>query len=144
LLLTFCAAPVLASGGASCEIKDKSLTFEASTTISRGLGGRFTNFKGEGKVLRPGVAADLATLAFEHEHLVHTWISARELKMLVYREREGDKHGYVELTIETKPKPKEESEFRGTYELTVYDTGDNPSAEGKTVKLRGKVTCSVE
>lgn len=62
--------------------------------------------------------------------------------MRVYREREAEPHGYVDMTILTKTKgDPDEGSFDGRYELIVYEVAD---PEGKTRKFPGKVSCTAE
>lgn len=137
------AQPAHATASLSCEVDDTSMALTISGVISRGLGARIMNFAAEGKLKAPGVADDLRALKYEQEHLVHTWLDGKDLKLLVYREREGNRHGYVQITIETKLKPKSDGEYRGRYVAEVHDLPEGAS-EGKTTKLRGAITCSAE
>ena len=49
------------------------------------------------------VADDLRKIGLRGSHLAQYWLDGKELRLLLYREREAAKtHGYVELTILTK------------------------------------------
>ena len=134
-----------ASGGFSCSIDDKAVNFEAGAVVSRGLGEQITNFKAEIDVRAPGTPDDLRKLDLS-EHLTQKWLHGRELKLRMYREREGDKpHGYVELVIQAQRKKNtDDTDYLGHYILTVYDLGTAGNSEGKTITRRGRVTCSGE
>lgn len=75
------------------------------------------------------------------------WLDGEDLRLLLYREREGDKpHGYVELTIETTARPGDDGEgfYDGRYSLSVFDITDENGGEGVTVTREGVVVCSAE
>jgi hypothetical protein len=136
--------PAYATGNFLCEIDDQSLKFTAESAFSHGLGERFMNFGATGTVLLNEAAKDLADLKFDGERLVHHWFAGDNLNLHLYREREGEAaHGYVELIVETKVKPDDETVFEGTYKLQVYDTGTEKDGEALTLKAEGKVSCSV-
>lgn len=136
-------AHAAASGGLSCETDDKAVKFLVESGVTRGMGGPLFNFRGALEVKDKKVAADLRKIEFGQQHVPQYWLDNKSLKLLVYREREGDKpHGYVELTIETKA--VDEGTYNGSYQLTVFDTADDPSAEGKTFEFKGKVGCFAE
>jgi hypothetical protein len=144
LLLSTAAAS--ASGGISCSADDAAAKFELMAGVTRGMGGPVFSFQGDVEILDQTVAEDLRKLSFERSHLAQYWLDGEELRLLLYRERDGDKaHGFVELTIRTKVKGEaDEGVYDGTYELQVFDTGDSSSAEGKTQSFPGTVSCFVE
>ena len=60
------------------------------------------------------------------------------------RPQEGaGKEGYVELIVDTKQNPKDETDFSGTYELIVFRFRGEQDPDGETLKASGKVSCSV-
>ncbi|MFI0847841.1 hypothetical protein [Mesorhizobium sp. IMUNJ 23232] len=142
-LLMAGAVPAFASGGLSCEAEGGSAKIAVESGVTRGMGSPVFNFRGSVVISEKSVAEDLRTTAFTGEHLAQYWLDGEELRLVLYREREGDKpHGYVEITVLTKSHG-DEGGYAGTYDLTAYDgTGDDP--EGKTVKLEGKIGCFVE
>lgn len=132
-----------ASGGLSCETDDKAVKFLVESGVTRGMGGPLFNFRGTLEVKNKKVAADLRKTEFAQQHVAQYWLDGKSLKLLVYREREGDKpHGYVELTIETKT--VDEGIYDGPYRLQVFDMTDDSSGEGKTFEFKGKTSCFVE
>ena len=142
-LLMAGAVPASASGGLSCETEGGPANIVVESGVTRGMGSPVFNFRGSVVISEKSVAEDLRTTAFADEHLAQYWLDGEDLRLVIYREREGDKpHGYVEITVLTKAEG-DEGGYAGTYELTVFDgTGDDP--EGKTVKLDGKIGCFVE
>lgn len=143
LLLLFGAGPALATSGLSCAFKDGNMALEAEGTISRGVGEGFISFGGKLDVLAKNVPDDLRKVALELEHLTQRWLYAKDLKLRLYRERPGSGlHGYVELVVEAKQTPRDEDQYRGTYALTVHHIPAE-GADGKTITLRGRATCSV-
>jgi hypothetical protein len=142
LLLTLAAASAHASAGLSCEASDKAVMLSLEAGISRGVGDDFFSFKGALEILAPGIPKDFRKVAFEKEHLTQRWLDNRNLKLRVYREREAEPHGSVDLVIEAWPrKGSEDIEFRGGYVLTIFDI-PQAGADGKTTTLKGRVTCS--
>lgn len=143
--LLICTHAAFASGGFSCSINDKATNFEAMAAVSRGLGEQIINFKAELEVRVPGTPDDLRKLDLS-EHLTQKWYYDRDLKLRLYRERENEKpHGYVEIVIQARrTKSDDDSDYRGSYVLTVYDVPANGGSEGKTITRRGRVTCSGE
>jgi len=142
-VLSSVAGSALASGGFSCEAKDSAASFLLESGVTHGMGGPSFNFRGTIDITAKDVPDDLRKMSFAQENLAQYWLDGKELRLVVYREREADKpHGYVELTILTKT--TEEGSTEGTYALSVYDVGPEGSAEGKTVEAKGKVGCFVE
>lgn len=135
--------PAFASGGLSCEAEGGAAKITVESGVTRGMGSPVFNFRGSAVISDKAIAEDLRTTAFTDDHLAQYWLDGEDLRLVLYREREGDKpHGYVEITVLTKA-DGDEGGYAGTYELTAYDgTGDDP--EGKTVKLEGKIGCFVE
>lgn len=133
-----------ASGSFNCEADDRSLKFSAEAMFSHGLGEQFTGFKGTLGALLKDAPADFANVELESAHLVHHWFHGKALKLHIYRERTGESpHGYVELVVETKQSSKDETSYSGTYELIVYFLAPRTEADWKTLKAKGKVSCSV-
>jgi hypothetical protein len=131
-----------ASGGLWCDIEDKSVRIAINSGVTRGMGGPIFNFAGKVEVLDKAVPADLQKTEFDSAHVPQYWLDDKELRLLLYREREGDKpHGYVELTILTKA--SDEGSYGGRYMLEVFDT-DNASPEGNSWKFEGEISCGAE
>ncbi len=137
-------APAQASGGLSCEAKDKSLTFSVGSSLSRG-GGMFLNIQADLEIHRTEVPRDLRQLALSGEDITQRWLHGRDLKLRFYRERDNKlPHGYIDLVVEAREAKNDESSYRGSYVLSVYSLPSEQASEGKRVTLRGNVTCSVE
>ena len=144
-VFSMCAGGASASGGINCEAKDKAVSFEVSAGVSRGLGAAIFSFDGKVTIKDKKIASDLVNTKFERDHVAQYWLDGKELRLLLYREREGDKpHGYVELGIETKARPGDDGEgvYDGSYTLSVFDT--SKSGDGVTVTREGRVSCFVE
>lgn len=141
--MSLLGGPALASGGFSCEAKDDAASFLLESGVTHGMGGPAFNFRGTIDITAKDVPDDLRKMSFAQENLAQYWLDGKELRLVVYREREAEKpHGYVELTILTST--TEEGSTEGTYALSVYDVGPEGSAEGRTVEAKGKVGCFVE
>ena len=121
-------------------------SFEVGGGVTRGMGGPLFSFEGELEVAGEDIAADLGKTGFAREHVAQYWLDDEDLRLLLYREREGDKpHGYVELTIETKARGDDgEGFYDGRYELTVFDATQENGGEGVTLNREGDVVCSAE
>lgn len=132
-----------ASGGLDCEADDAKVAFAVHGGVTRGMGGPLFQFNGELTIKDQAVAEDLRKIAFEREHVAQYWFDGDELKLDIYREREGDKpFGSVELIVRTTS-AGDEGGFEGRYELVVYD-GTGEGAEAKEARYDGKVSCGTE
>ena len=133
-----------ASGGLSCEADDRTLTLSIESGVTRGMGSPVFNFRAEATLKLAKTPVDMKTTTFEQANLAQYWLDGKNLRLVLYREREGDKpHGYVEITVLTKAKGEEdEGAYEGTYELTVFDgTGDGDPLQ---LDAKGKVECFAE
>jgi len=147
LLMASACQPAFASGGVHCSADGGGVTIEVGGGVTHGMGGPLFSFEGEVTVAGDGIAADLGKTAFAREHVAQYWLDGEDLRLLLYREREGDKpHGYVELTIQTKARPGDDGEgyYDGRYDLAVFDANEDNGGEGLTVKREGEVACTAE
>jgi hypothetical protein len=140
LALLALSTDALASASLSCSAEDKAIKFSADAVVSRGVGEQMPQFAGEIELLTPNVPQDFRKLALSLEHLTQRWLYGPEAKLRIYHEREGEPHGSVELVVETRQSRRDETEYRGRYELTVTTLGQDSTA--KTLKARGRATCS--
>lgn len=137
------AGPAVASGGLSCGAKDEAVKLTIESGITRGMGSPVFNFRGDIELAEKAISQDLRKMSFEREHLAQYWLDGEELRMVIYREREGDKpHGYVEVTVRTKS--GDEGDYIGQYSVTVFDMTDASGGDGKTYNFTGRATCLVE
>jgi len=137
------AGPAVASGGLSCGAKDEAVKLTIESGVTRGMGSPVFNFRGEIEIANNALEADLRKVTFEREHLAQYWLDGEELRMVVYRERDGDKpHGYVEVTIRTRS--GDEGDYIGQYSVTVFDMTGAAGGDGKTYNFTGRATCLVE
>lgn len=148
LLLTALASqPAFASGGVHCTADGGGVSFEVGGGVTHGMGGPLFSFRGELEVAAKGIAPDLGKTAFARDHVAQYWLDGEDLRLLLYREREGDRpHGYVELTIETKARGGDDGEgfYDGRYTLSVFDMTEENGGEGVTLNREGDVVCSAE
>jgi hypothetical protein len=136
-----CAA---ASGGLWCDVEDKAVRIAISSGVTRGMGGPIFNFAGKLEVLDNSVTEDLRKTEFDGARVAQYWLDNEEIRLLLYREREGDKpHGYVELTILTQA-GDDEGMYGGSYKLKVFDGTDESLPEGKSWDFNGKISCGAE
>lgn len=134
------AGPASASGGLSCQADDDKVALSIESGVTRGMGGPVFNFRAQATVKSNDIAEDLRATSFEQKHLPQYWFGDGELRMVLYREREGDKpHGYVEITVSTN---EAEESYEGMYSLSVFDV---PASGGqKELKAEGPLSCFVE
>ena len=135
--------PLAASGSLDCEIKDKSVQLTLHSGITRGMGGPFFGFKAALQTSLPKVPADLKAVEFDSGHLAQRWLSEREAKLVIYRERQDKvSHGYVEIQIETKRRSKnDDGLYAGSYALTIYSASPDGAPEAKPITARGHISC---
>jgi hypothetical protein len=142
IALFACCGEAWATGGFSCEVKDKSVEFEVSAATSRGMGGAILEPAGKLTLKMKSVPEDMRSLDLS-KALVHHWVADRTLKLHYYAEREGDKpFASVELVIDTKDTGDDET-TKGRYVLSLFTT-DSATSNSKTEEIKGRVTCMVE
>lgn len=147
LLAGLACQPAFASGGLHCLADANGVAFEVGGGVTRGMGGPLFSFEGSLQIADKAVAGDLGKTTFARDHVAQYWLDGEELRLLLYREREGDKpHGYVELTIETKARGGDDGEgfYDGRYTLSVFDMTNENGGEGVMVSREGDVECSAE
>jgi hypothetical protein len=131
-----------ASGGLWCDVEDKAVRIAINSGVTRGMGGPIFNFAGKLEILDSSVTENLRKAEFDSAHVPQYWLDGKELRLLLYREREADKpFGSVELTILTKA--DDEGSYAGRYALQVYDNVDG-SPEGKSWNFEGEISCGAE
>ncbi|MES0212367.1 hypothetical protein NKJ93_25315 [Mesorhizobium sp. M0028] len=133
----------LASGGIWCSAEDAAVKFEVDAGVTRGMGGPTFNFRGELEILGRPVGDSLRKTVFEDQNLTQYWLDNKELRLLVYHERQVENaYGYVELVILTKA--SDEGVFDGRYLLAIYDVTADAEKDGKPAELTGKVSCGAD
>jgi hypothetical protein len=131
-----------ASGGLDCGADDAKASISLHGGVTRGMGGPLFQFEGRLEIKDMSIAEDLRLTTFAKAHVAQYWLDADELRIRLYREREGEAaHGSVELVIKTRS-AGDEIGFDGGYELIVYDMQGAP--EGKETRFKGDIGCSVE
>lgn len=145
LFLMAAVVPAAASGGLDCSIKDKSVDFTLSSGVTRGMGGPTFNLKADLKILKKGVVEDFRAMVLDDGNRPQYWLDDKELRLIFYREREGDKpFASVELEIRAKSIGDDAGTYNGTYKLTGDSLQGAGSAQPGRLMLKGKVSCSVE
>lgn len=145
VLMALACQPAFASGGVNCSAAADGVSFELGGGVSRGMGAALFSFDGKLEVAGDAIADDLARMEFSRDHVAQYWLDGEDLRLLIYREREGDKpHGYVELTIETKARPGDDGIYDGRHAVRIFDMTDENGGEGVTVDREGDEECFVE
>lgn len=137
------ATPVAASatGGLGCGIDDKNLKFNFESLFSYSdIGGLF-QISGAFEAKDPRTYKTLQKFALDGSELKQQWFRGNDLKLMIYRETEGESVPFasVKLIIEATKPPEEDFAYSGKYTLTV-----EPGGEGKSqaFTVEGKVGCS--
>lgn len=139
--LSLATGPAAAAGGISCSAGEKGVTLELEGGVSRGMGAALFSFAGHATIKDASVAQDLRNAAFGLEHVAQYWFDGEELRLALYRERDGDKpHGYVQAWVLTKVTgDPDEGLYAGTFGVHVWDgAGDG---EPKTYRAEGAIEC---
>jgi hypothetical protein len=135
------AGSAAASGGLSCDVEDKDVRIAVSSGVTRGMGSPIFNFRATLEILDEAVTEDLRKTEFEGAHVAQYWLDDQGLRLLLYRERAGDKpHGYVELTILTQA-GDDEGVYGGTYKLSVFDYSNE---KDQSWTFEAPISCFVE
>lgn len=136
------AGPAAATGGFSCEVKDKAVEFEVAAGLSRGMGGAILEPSGKMTLKLKTVPEQLQSQDLS-KALVHHWLADRTLKLDYYVETTGDApFASAELIIDTKQTGDDET-TKGRYVVSVFSV-DPKTSESKTQEIKGRVTCMIE
>lgn len=144
LAAAFLAVPAAASatGGLGCGIDDRNARLDLEALFSYSdIGGLF-QIRGELEVKDQRVYKTLKTFALDGSELKQQWFRGDDLKLMIYRETEGEgvPHASVKLIIEATKPPEEDFGYSGKYALTIEPAVDGSNAE--PVTLTGDVGCS--
>lgn len=132
-----------AAGGISCAVEDETAALSLEGGVTHGMGGALFSFAGQAELRSGEIADDLRVSSFGREHVAQYWFDDRELKLRLYREREGDApHGYVEIVLEAAA--DRDGSYRGDYAVTVYDMTEAANGEAATEAISGAIACSGE
>lgn len=131
-------SPARATEAIECEIDDKGLKGTLSA-VQGSLPG-LTQIAGEFEILAKGVPEDFRKMKLTGENMPHSWFHGRDLKLHAYKEREKGLFASFELVIETRAAGEES--YRGAYEATISFMPSDKAAENKTIRLKGKASCS--
>jgi hypothetical protein len=135
-------AAASATGGLGCGIDDKNLKLDFESLFSYSdIGGLF-QIRGEWASKDKRTYETLRKFALEDADLKQQWFRGNDLKLMLYRETEGDGVPFasVKLIIEATKPPEEDFGYSGKYQLTVEPAADGGGAEAFT--LTGDVDCS--
>ncbi|UVC09657.1 hypothetical protein IHQ71_03280 [Rhizobium sp. TH2] len=135
-------ATAFATGGLGCSIDDGNvnLTFESIFSYSD-IGGLF-QIRGELESKDKRTEKTLRKFTLDGSELKQQWFRGNDLKLMIYRETEGDGVPFasVKLIIEANKPPEEEFEYSGKYALTIEPATEG--SESKAFTVEGKITCS--
>jgi hypothetical protein len=133
-------APAHTTGGFGCSASDADVSFDLDALTTRGMGFPVLTFDGSGEIRNESIAPDLRQIAFETRHLAQYWAEDEELKLFVYREREGElPYGHIQLIVRTKW--TDDGGATGRYDLQVLDMTGDTTGDGKALSIQGDVSC---
>ena len=94
--------------------------------MTHGMGFPVFNFRASSELDDAAIGEDLRKIAFERAHLPQYWYHGEDLNMVLYRERDTNVFGSVEITILTKA-VGDDIEYNGTipsrYTMPAVTTG---------------------
>jgi hypothetical protein len=141
LLVLLPAGGAAASATLDCTISDAAVEASANAILAHGIPAPLSNVAGEITLKSAkGLPALPPKTAFEGEHLAHSWVLGRDLKLQFYREPEGDGVTALDLVIEVRQAgTDDETPYRGRYTLKAswVDKG-----EAKSKTFSGKAVCT--
>src|SRR6185312_1424649 len=123
--------PALASGGFWCGALDKNVKFHVTSGTQRGGAGALLNFKADLEILLKNVPPDFKKLDLSSALAQH-WIYGKDFKLRLYTERNDGLFGAVEFVVDTKT--ADESEYKGSYSLSVESMQSEKDSEAKRWK----------
>ena len=135
-------AAASATGGLGCGIDDKNLKLDFESLFSYSdIGGLF-QIRGELEVRDKRVYKTLQKFALEEADLKQQWFRGNDLKLMIYRETEGESLPFasVKLIMEATKPPEEDFGYEGKYVLTVQPATEGGDSQAFIVE--GKVGCS--
>ncbi|GAA4183654.1 hypothetical protein [Shinella granuli] len=132
------STPAFATGGFSCAVKDRNVTFEGEAGFSYSLGG-ILNFRGSIELPKDLARKGLdGKIALDPSFLTHHWLHDGELRLLVHAES-GDNQPFAALDFVMMTKAgADDIGYEGTYTLRIEGADlDEP------IRREGKIGCSV-
>ncbi|MCR6499289.1 hypothetical protein MUO32_09620 [Shinella sp. CPCC 101442] len=130
------SSPALATGGFSCAVEDKNVSFEAEAGFSYSLGG-ILNFRGTLTLPADLAQKGLDKVALDQSSLTHHWLHDGELRLLVHAEA-GENQPFATLDFVVLTTVDEDGlNFEGTYTLKVEGEKFD-----EAVRRTGKISCS--
>jgi hypothetical protein len=100
------------------------------------------DFRASSEIEDAAIGEDLRKISFDGAHLPQYWLNGDDLNIVLYRERDTNVFGSVEIVIMTKA-AGDDIAYDGTYTYSAQDSGGN-NGQGTTVTYTGKISCGVE
>ncbi|MBA3448135.1 MAG: hypothetical protein H0T56_11100 [Pseudaminobacter sp.] len=100
------------------------------------------DFRASSEVDDATIGEDLRKISFEGAHLPQYWSHGEDLNMVLYRGRDTEIFGSVEITLLTKA-AGDDMACNGAYTYTAYD-GGGKNGQGSTITHTGEISCDVE
>lgn len=128
-----------------CDIADPAVKMTAQAAVGNGAGETVSSLYAEIALNIEGAPPGLRAVSFDGGHMTQSWLYGRELRLRFYQDvSAGAPAGAVELIMQARRAGSgDEAPYRGRYELIVTAPPLPSGVEGKKLKTRGKVTCTV-
>ncbi|MEJ1160718.1 hypothetical protein [Prosthecomicrobium sp. N25] len=128
-----------ATGSLDCSIEDRAVAFSLTAVFGHGLGSPISNLQASLALKAKDAPAGPPEVSFGSEHLVHSWLRGREIRLHLYREpAEGERGPALELVIETRGSGSDADSATGRYEMTASRV---ENGQEKTRIYKGKARC---
>lgn len=132
-----------ATGNLDCGIDDANLKFDFSALFGHGVVSPLMQGHARFESENPAIAEPLRLFESDGTFLVQQWFEGRDLKLMFYRETEGEGVPFasIKLKIDALQPPDEDFGYVGKYQLVIQP----PIKDGETsepVTLEGDVGCS--
>ncbi|ODR01061.1 hypothetical protein BST27_01065 [Mycobacterium intermedium] len=140
LVLGFGLAPgtAHATGGLACRVDDNNLKLDFDGVYSHSIP-KIHAVSGEFRSKLPRTPKSLQQFTLDSSDLLQQWWQDSALKLLIYRETQGDDpFASVQLVIQTTRSSNEELRYVGDYQLRLSSAGDGGQPP---VTAGGNVSC---
>lgn len=129
----------LATGGLACSIDDNNLRLDFNGVYSHSIP-KIHAVSGQFQSKDARTPKSLQQFALDSSDLLQQWWQGNDLKLLIYRETQGeDPFASVELIIEATSPSNDESRYDGNYRLKLLRSVDGAQTP---VTVAGKVGCA--
>ncbi|WP_196257880.1 hypothetical protein [Pelagibacterium limicola] len=138
------AFPAAASGGISCGADHGPILIDIQSGVTHGMGGPLFAFAGELAIADQRLSPAAREARFEQEHVAQYWLDGETLRLVLYREAEGDVPYFsVQVVVRTMVDESGE-DYLGDFSVAAYQAGDSQGGEAQLFEFTGPISCFVE